>query len=74
MDKQKRFNEEVLKKVANLNSHIKKLNDILWEVSAPLPDDFDNGYLEGIGKEARSVLGEIGEVINEILDKLDDRE
>ena len=35
MEKQKRFNEEVLKKVANLNSHMDKLNDILWEVSAP---------------------------------------
>ena len=73
MDKQKRFNEEVLNKVANLNSHIEKLNDILWEISGPLPDDVVE-FLEGAAKEARSELGQIGKVINEILDKLDDRE
>ena len=74
MEKQKRFNEEVVNKVANLNSHMDKLYDILWEVSDPLPDGFDNGHFEGIGKEARSVLGQIEKVINEILGKLDDRE
>ena len=73
MDKQKRFNEEVLNKVANLNSHIEKLNDILWEISSPLPDDVV-GFLEGAAKEARSELGQIGKVVNEILDSLDDRE
>ena len=73
MNKQKRFNEEVLNKVANLNSHIEKLNDILWEISGPLPDDVV-GFLEGAAKEARSELGQIGKVINEILDRLDDRE
>lgn len=73
MDKQKRFNEEVLNKVANLNSHIEKLNDILWEISGPLPDDVV-GFLEGAAKEARSELGQIGKVMNEILGKLDDRE
>ena len=73
MDKQKRFNEEVLNKIANLNSHIEKLNNILWEISGPLPDDVV-GFLEGAAKEARSVLGQIGIVTNEILVRLDDRE
>ena len=73
MDKQKRFNEEVSNRVANLNSHIEKLNNILWEISGPLPDDVV-GFLEGAVKEARSELGQIGKVINEILDRLDDRE
>ena len=45
MDKQKLFSEEVLNKVANLNSHIEKLNNILWEISGPLPDDVV-GFLE----------------------------
>ena len=73
MDKEKRFNEEVLNKVANLNSYIEKLNNILWEISGPLPDDVV-GFLEAAAKDARGELGQIGKVINEILDKLDDRE
>lgn len=32
MDKQKLFSEEVLNKIANLNSHIEKLNDILEDI------------------------------------------
>ena len=39
MERQIRFNEEVKKKIANLNSHMKRLDDILWEMSGPIPDD-----------------------------------
>ena len=71
MDKQKRFNEEVLEKVANLNSHIKKLDDILWNIHI-VPDEVIE--LEFKAKDARDELVQIEKVMNEILDKLDDRE
>ena len=70
MDKQKRFNEEVSNKVAELNSHMDKLNDILWDISDHASDE----VVEFRAKDARGELGQIGKVINEILDKLDDRE
>ena len=70
MDKQKRFNEEVSNKVAELNSHMDKLNDILWDIS----DIASDGGVEFKAKDARGKLGQIVKVINEILDKLDDRE
>ena len=70
MDKQNRFNEEVLNKIANLNSHIENLCDILWVISDHASDE----VVEFRARDARRELGWIGEVINEILDKLDDRE
>lgn len=72
MDKQKLFSEEVLNKIANLNSHIEKLNDILEDIYILDEDGIE--FLEAAAKDARGELGQIGKVINEILDRLDDRE
>ena len=46
MDKQKRFNEEVLKKIANLDRHFEKLTDLLEEI----PDHEDIEEIKDIFK------------------------
>ena len=66
MDRQIRFNEEVLQKIANLNSHFEKLNNILEDIYIYIYI-LDEDGIEFKAKNARSELGQIGKVINEIL-------
>ena len=70
MDRQIRFDEEVIKKIGCLNSRFEKLEDLLSEISDPEYAD----EIEFIAKDARNELDRILSIMNQVLAKLDDRE
>ena len=70
MDREIRFNEEVSKKLANLDRHFEKLIDLLEEI----PDHEDIEEIKFTAKEARSEVDRILTIMNQVLGKLDDRE